>query len=255
MGVIPDDFFQPEPFFIEFSGGYLHGDLLQQPDSIDDPPAVLFLHGSGNKDDRTGFSLVRQILLNYHGISSCAFDFVGHGGTSGEGERSSLVQRTAQVQDIVDACFDCQPFSIVAIGTGAYPALKLAALAPVRSLTLIAPVLHVAASRAMDSDETTGEQLYNRAPSLDDLGLCQIVQNFQGGVHLISTEHDQKAASQLIAELKQNSAISCEHSVLGTPQNFQSHELMELINGESSILMNVARTSANMCALSEGACL
>ncbi|MGB3918914.1 MAG: alpha/beta hydrolase [Thiothrix litoralis] len=127
-----------EPFFIEYSSIYLHGDIL--PKDADVPPEVLCLHGGG-AEGRSSFLLLRHVLLQKYLISSCAFDFLGYGGTSGA---SGLVEQYQQehlnqTTDIVDACFDSQPFSIVASDISAGVALQLAKSFPVRQLVLLNP--------------------------------------------------------------------------------------------------------------------
>jgi Predicted hydrolases or acyltransferases (alpha/beta hydrolase superfamily) len=128
-----------EPFFIEYSGSYLHGDML--PKGMDEPPEVLCLHGEG-AEGRSSFLLLRHILLEKHSISSCAFDFYGHGRSCGEGAATGLYreEHLNQAADIVDACFDSQPFSIVAADWSIWVALQLAESFPVRQLVLLNPV-------------------------------------------------------------------------------------------------------------------
>jgi pimeloyl-ACP methyl ester carboxylesterase len=127
---------KPEPFFIEFGGGYLHGDLL--PGDTDKLPEILFLHGTEG-ESRRDFLLLRQTLLEQHGISSCAFDFMGRGNTGGKPAAESLQERAAQAGDIIDACFDLQPLGIVAVGTSAEVALLLIKAFSIRHLVLLNP--------------------------------------------------------------------------------------------------------------------
>lgn len=129
---------KPEPFFIDYDGVYLHGDLLLK--DADMPPALLFLHGAVS-GGRQGLLLLRQILLAKHGVSSCAFDFAGYGSTAGELflVDSCLDVQFAQASDVVDACFDCQPFGIVAADIHADVAVRLMADYPVHHLLLLNP--------------------------------------------------------------------------------------------------------------------
>jgi hypothetical protein len=81
------------------------------------------LHGAGNAN-RENFRLFRKQLLN-GGISSAAFDFVGHGDTGGELKRSSLLSRTRQACRVIDCLSVQQPFSVIAASMGVYTAVKL----------------------------------------------------------------------------------------------------------------------------------
>lgn len=127
-----------EPFFIEFGATYLHGDML--PKDMDSPPEVLCLHGS-NPEGRNGFLLLRHVLLEKYAISSCAFDCVGFGSTGGEPypAEGRLAEYVAQASDIIDACFDAQPFTIVSADSSTDIAVQLTAVFPVRQLVLLNP--------------------------------------------------------------------------------------------------------------------
>ncbi|MBO0615239.1 hypothetical protein [Thiothrix fructosivorans] len=119
-----------EPFFIEYNSTYLHGDLL--PKGNQEPPEVLCLYGGG-KERRSSFLLLRHVLFEKHSISSCAFDFYEE---SLDPYRQEYLN---QATDIIDACFDSQPFSVVAADLNAEVALQLAKLFPVRQLILLNP--------------------------------------------------------------------------------------------------------------------
>lgn len=130
-----------EPFFIEFRDTFLHGDFL--PKDLDAPPELLCLQGA-EQEGRKAFLLLRQVLWEKYGISSCAFDFADYGGS---GEAALLFKRhlgdyLEQAGDIVDACFDSQPFSIVAVDEGTQVATRLGSLFPVRQLVLLNPSKH-----------------------------------------------------------------------------------------------------------------
>lgn len=134
---------KPEPFFIEFGDNYLHGDLL--PRDSDTLPEILFLHGEQH-EGRGEFLLLRQVLLEQYGISSCAFDFIGYGSTGGKRHPLHLQERVAQASDIINACFDLQAFSIVAADISAEVALSLTSCFPVRHLVVLNPVRDYAAA-------------------------------------------------------------------------------------------------------------
>lgn len=127
---------EPKPFFIEFGNTYLHGDLLSE--ATDKPPDLLFLHGE-HCQGSGAFLMLRQVLLEQHGLSSCAFDFIGYGKTGGNCLPLHLQERVAQTCDIIDACFDLQAFSIVAADLGAEVALCLPKSFPIRHLVVLNP--------------------------------------------------------------------------------------------------------------------
>ena len=111
--------FRKADFRVDFGDRTLAGDVI----SKNSRPEVLILHGAGNAK-RRDFRLFREQLL-IHGISSAAFDFVGHGDTGGELESSSLLSRTRQACSVVDSLNLQQPFSVIGASMGAYTAVKL----------------------------------------------------------------------------------------------------------------------------------
>ena len=129
-----------EPFFINFKKDFIHGNLISM-DQASSVPEILFLHGANPVENSADFLVLRQMLAEKYNIRSCAFDFIGHGNTGGNWKTSTVEKRTDQSVDIINACFDSQPLSIVASGLGAYTAIKLTQLFPVKNLILLAPML------------------------------------------------------------------------------------------------------------------
>ncbi|MBW1699503.1 MAG: alpha/beta hydrolase [Deltaproteobacteria bacterium] len=84
-----------KPFKITFDRYHLAGDVL----SNDDKGEVLVLHGAGEQG-RMRFRFFREYLYD-KGISSCAFDFMGHGDSEGESRRTSLFDRTRQARKVI----------------------------------------------------------------------------------------------------------------------------------------------------------
>ena len=70
------------------------------------------------------FDVLRELLFK-NGISSCAFDFIGHGETAGDITTSSLEIRVKQVLAVVQSQALPQPLSIVASSMSGHIAIKL----------------------------------------------------------------------------------------------------------------------------------
>ena len=129
-----------EPFFIEFHDTFLHGDFM--PKMLDAPPELLCVHGA-SQEGRRAFLLLRQVLWEKHGISSCAFDFADYSNSGWQAALpfvDHLRDYLEQTSDIIDACFDSQPFSVVAVDEGTQVATRLGAAFPVRQLVLLNPL-------------------------------------------------------------------------------------------------------------------
>ena len=107
------------PFHVTFGSHNLVGDVV----TSDTSSQVLILHGAG-ESGRCRFNFFREHLLS-NGISSCAFDFIGHGDTGGDIKRSNLYERTKQACKTIRVQRIPLPLKIVGASMGAYTAVKL----------------------------------------------------------------------------------------------------------------------------------
>ena len=172
------------PFFIEYEQAFIHGNTLGTEKGH--APAILFLHGEEPSENRNVFLLLRQTLLERYAISSCAFDFVGHGTTGGSWEESNLSSRTEEAANIINACFDSQPFMVVATSMGAYSALKLTELFPIESLVLVSPKVYATEmySVALGSLE---EPMAFVPDHWEKTDAWSIIGRFKGSVSIVGT--------------------------------------------------------------------
>src|SRR4051812_2784719 len=103
-------------FSVPYNGTDLIGDILGSS------PNVLVIHGAG-KANRNRYESIRKSLFDL-GISSAAFDHIGHGATGGSLEGSTLHDRTEQAVAVIGH-LKLQNFSIIAGSMGGYTAVKL----------------------------------------------------------------------------------------------------------------------------------
>jgi hypothetical protein len=121
---------------VNFEGHTITGDVLSRHDS----PRVLVLHGAGNSN-RGRFQILREQLYA-EGISSAAFDFVGHGDTGGDLKESSLRSRTRQACRVIDSMNLKQPFSVIGASMSAYTSVKLLEHYQIKALLLLVPAMY-----------------------------------------------------------------------------------------------------------------
>ena len=129
-----------QSFKVPFGEHTLVGDVL----SDDSEAKVLVLHGAG-EHGRLRVRFVREWLFK-RGISSCAFDFIGHGETGGDIKKTSLFERTRQVCAVIDTQNIRLPLRIVAASMGAYTAVKLLEHYPVETMVLLVPAMYTKAA-------------------------------------------------------------------------------------------------------------
>ena len=115
----------------------LFGDLISKTDQCE----LFCLHGAG-ASNRFRFDRLRKRLF-MKGVSSCAFDFIGHGETSGELAHSSLRERTEMATEVIRGyALKDQPIVIVAASMSGYTAIRLLEQFDVRLLVLIVPAAY-----------------------------------------------------------------------------------------------------------------
>jgi uncharacterized protein len=129
-----------QKFKMPFGHHTLVGDLLTN----DTEAHALVLHGAGEQG-RVRVRFLREYLFE-NGISSCAFDFIGHGETGGDIKQTSLYERTRQACSIIDAQNLKQPLNIVAASMGAYTAVSLLKHYDVDRMICLVPAMYSAAA-------------------------------------------------------------------------------------------------------------
>lgn len=217
-----------EPFFVKFKKDFIHGNLILDSKS-QGTPEVLFIHGCNPVENSNDFLILRQMLAEKYGISSCAFDFIGHGSTGGNWNESTVSQRTEQSIDIINACFDSQPLNIVASGLSAYTAIKLTKLFPVNNLILLAPTLcsYEAYNTRLGKDQDELIQLSYTWAMTDALS---IIQFFEGGLSILGAGSASSTQREVSGQLYANSLRTRERQAVDIfgkyglcPMEYASH--------------------------------
>lgn len=233
---------------MEFYGTYIHGDTLTDSDKYN-VPELLFLHGENPEENRTVFNALRQLLLNKHHLSSCGFDFIGHGSTGGDWNNTCLQQRTQQATEVIDGCFDSQPLSIITMGTGIFNAIQLLNTQRIVNLVFIAPVLPPEELETLPlsllvkrADPTTRLQwLTNTHPATLD--------HFRGNISLITSTQDKALPDWLKATPRSPGSIaSRSYPVICIPPDQPELNLMQAANHHPKILLKMAGIIAETIA-------
>jgi len=168
------------------------------------------LHGAGNAH-RGDFRLFREQLLN-HGISSAAFDFVGHGDTGGELKSSSLLSRTRQACSVVDSLNIQQPFSVVAASLKAYTAVKLLEYYQIKNVILLVPAMYDSKAYKVPFNKGFSE-IIRRPESWRDSDAWQSLSGYKGRLFIIAAENDEVIPLGVINRIY-DSAVKAEERVL-----------------------------------------
>ena len=205
----------------EFSGQHIFqvdagtctiiGDII----SNSSPPQVLILHGAGNAD-RGHFRLFREQLL-IHGISSAAFDFVGHGDTGGELQNTSLLSRTRQACSVVDSLNIQQPFAVIGASMGAYTAVKLLEYYEIKSLILLVPAMYTSLAYTVPFNEGFTD-IIRQPESWGHSDAWDILSGYRGRLLIIAAENDKVIPQGVINKIYDSAVTAKERKLFVAPQ-------------------------------------
>lgn len=229
---------------MEFYGTYIHGDTLTALDR-DDIPELLFMHGENPGNNCTIFNALRQLLLNKYYLSSCGFDFIGHGSTGGDWNSTCLQQRTQQTAEVIDGCFDSQPLSVITMGTGIFNAIQLLNSQRIVNLVFIAPVLPPQELETLPLPLIVNRaDIETRLQWLTDTYHITL-DNFQGNISLITTTQDKALLDWLKATPRDSEAIANRFcSVTCIPSDQPGSNLMQIANHHPKVLLKMAEIIA-----------
>ncbi len=198
-------------FRVDSGACTLTGDVVSNGTS----PQVLILHGAGNAS-RGDYRLFRKELFN-QGISSAAFDFVGHGDTGGELKSSSLISRTQQACNVLDSLNIQQPFSVIAASMGAYTAVRLLEFYRIKSLVLIVPAMYD--SRAYTVPFNKGfTEIIRQPQSWDRSDAWEILSGYRGRLFIIAAENDEVIPHGVVDKIYGSAVNAQERKLFVAPK-------------------------------------
>ena len=174
-----------------------------------DQNSTILLHGAG-KSSRLTFSRLRKYLY-FHGFSSASFDFVGHGGTGGNIQETTLHGRSDQAAMVIKHM--CQePLTVIAASMGSYNAIKLTEHFRVKHLILLVPAVYT----PQVYDISFGPEfsaIIRKHQSWKDSDAFDIISRFGGTLTIVAAEFDDVIPAKLIEQLYA-SATSAENRIL-----------------------------------------
>jgi uncharacterized protein len=178
------------PFGIKFSSIRTGREYSVIGDSLLSPNGSLdtfILHGAG-ESNRSRYDALRSVVLA-QGVSSVAFDFVGHGDTGGLLSDSSLSERTTQALNVITHFAPHGPINLIGSSMGAYNAIKLTECLNVKTLVLLVPgVYHQSAYEIPFGPDFS---VAIRKPRLwADSDAFKIISKFSGSLLVVAGELD-----------------------------------------------------------------
>lgn len=195
---------------VNFEAHTLIGDIIAQNNS----PQVLVLHGAGDSN-RGRFRMLREELFA-KGISSVAFDFVGHGDTGGDLKSSSLSSRTQQACGVVDSLNLQQPFSVIAASMSAYTSVKLLQHYQIKSLILLVPAMYTSQAYTIPFNQGFTD-IIRRPQSWIRSDAWRILADYTGRLLIIAGENDRIIPRDVIDKIYDSAINAVERKMYIAP--------------------------------------
>ncbi|MGB9436871.1 MAG: alpha/beta hydrolase [Desulfobacterales bacterium] len=162
-----------------------------------------------------------QLLI--HGISSAAFDFVGHGDTGGELQSSSLLSRTRQACSVADSLNIQQPFAVIGASMGGYTAVKLLEHYQIESLILIVPAMYTASAYTIPFNEGFTD-IIRQPESWQHSDAWNLLSGYSGRLLIIAAENDKIIPKGVIHKIYDSAVNARERNLFVAPRT--SHTVL-----------------------------
>lgn len=212
-------------FRISFGNNAIIGDLL--PGNA--PSRLLVLHGGGAATGRHTYLPLRNALFN-SGITSCSFDFIGHGETGGDLIGTHLKERTDQARAVVSTGVMESNYAILAASMSGYTAIKLLETEPVNELVLIVPAAYSRDAYSIPFGPEFSKSIrYPR--SWENSDAWEILQNFTGRLLVIAAEHDEVVPLEIAERFLISAPKSIERKLYIIPGS--SHKVLDFLSGNN----------------------
>ncbi|MCO5091682.1 alpha/beta fold hydrolase [Bosea sp. (in: a-proteobacteria)] len=149
--------------------------------------SMLYLHGGGSGNRRRIDDLARALAAR--GIATFAFDFSGHGDSSGLMSRSSLRLRLEQACAAVETMGGSGPDIVMGNSMGGYVAAELLACLQPRLLVLSCPALYVAEAFDVPFDQRF-TAILRQSRTFDGARPLPLLRAFRGNALLVTAGQD-----------------------------------------------------------------
>ncbi len=187
--------------------------LLFKSDTPISKGNILFLHGAGKATKDKVSNLAQVLLANQ--ISSFAFDFSGHGESSGSLQESSLQKRVQEAQGAVEQ-FTKNKLTICAFSMGGHIALELLRTTPVQNLILFCPAIYTPEAFNLPFDERFSSAI--REPeSWKNAEVVKLLQGFTGKMLVMIGEKDEVIPKGVIELINSNATNTTKKEVFVIP--------------------------------------
>lgn len=208
-------------------------------------PRILFLHGAGKATKERCLPLANRLATEYQ-LPSFAFDFSGHGASTGTLENSSLNKRVDEALAALEYAGLKEPVSLCAFSMGGHVALELIKSKKVGSLTLFYPAIYSRAASALRFGDPKFSAILRSDKSWESNDVLPKLDQFGGNVFIVVGEKDQ-VIPQAVFQLLYANTTQAQHKRLFVIPD-APHLLLPTILGNEELYSEVCKTIAEYVA-------
>jgi len=182
-----------------------------------DIPSFLFLHGAGQSDKSRAFYLMER--LQSHGVSTCAFDFSGHGSSSGDLKKSSLQKRTDEAVCAIKKFLPQEkPITICGSSMSGHTAIRLLDdISNIGSLILFCPAVYDRrAYPVLFNDGFTS--IIREKGSWENSEIFPFLEEYSGKLLIFIGENDEVIPKGVIELLDKHSTKATKKEIVVIPE-------------------------------------
>src|SRR3989344_217760 len=220
-----------QKFSIDFRQMKLIGDAIFK----NDKSHLLCLHGGG-PIGRKRFDKLREALFNKK-MSSCAFDFIGHGETAGDVTASSLKSRVEQALAVIKSQALSQPLSVIASSMSGHISIKLTKFLDIENIILLAPAVYTSKAYSVSFGPKFSE-IIREQYSWRHSDIWEFLKDYRGNLLIFAAEKDQIIPNEVIKRIY-NSATNTNTKEIITFKN-ATHPLIEWLDKHPNHLEQVS---------------
>jgi len=204
-------------------------------------PRILFLHGAGKATKERCLPLAERLAVEYQ-LSSFAFDFSGHGASTGTLEDSSLNKRVEEALAAIEYAGVTEPISVCAFSMGGHVALELLKHKRVHSLTLFYPAIYSreAVNIRFGDPQFSAILRSDRSWEAND-GVAEL-NTFTGNVFIVVGEKDQVIPTAVLDLLYANTTNAQHKRFLIIPG--APHLLLPAVLADEQLYGDICKTMA-----------
>jgi len=210
-------------------------------DQKEHKPQLLFFHGAGQSHKGRSLKLAEQLAKR--GISSFAFDFSGHGESTGTLEASSLAKRTNEAKSALQFLDLNKPITVCGFSMGAYIAIQLLKFAQVETLGLFYPAIYSRKVFNLPHGKERSE-LLRQLESWKDTDATEILQDFKGNLLIYIGDNDEVIPKGIITLLDDSSPNAASKKIQIIPGG--THHLLDTIYPDQQLLESIVNDIAHL---------